>query len=527
MKTYLLLFVVATTTSLGLTPIVRRLCQRWRWLDEIRDQRRLHRAATPRLGGVAVYLSLLVGLIPLLFIENGFTTSLSEGKPHYLRLLLPATLTLLLGCIDDLRGLKAFQKFSGLAVIALIFYAMGGRIEGLTVPILGSIHLPMMVGLIVTVVWIVGIANAFNLIDGMDGLAAGAAVFSSLVIMAISLMQGRPMVIAIAIVLTGSLIGFLRYNFNPASIFLGDSGALLIGFLLAALSVEGAQKASTAVAVAIPIMAVGLPVLDTGFAMIRRFLSRKPIFAGDREHIHHKLLDLGWSQKKAALVLYGVCALFGLLTLLFVESSERTTGVVLFILGVTIVLAVSHLRYPELDELRASVKRNVGDRRIRGANNITVRRACRNLTNANNLCQLFEAVIEVLEIGEFTRAVMIIGVGCDPLVLEDALRREAQTPTLTQAQMRDGMIWWSWTTDKQADSSGNPGADALWSLRIPLAADSVNLGHFNLYRSMGPDNVLLDINYLCTLFQQQLAQAAARLLMENAASKTRVMAARA
>jgi UDP-GlcNAc:undecaprenyl-phosphate GlcNAc-1-phosphate transferase len=527
MKTYLLLFVLATTTSLGLTPIVRRLCQRWRWLDEVRDKRRLHRAATPRLGGVAVYLSLLVGLMPLLFIENGFTNSISEGKLRYLRLLLPATLTLLLGCIDDLRGLKAFQKFSGLTFIALVFYAMGGRIEGLTVPIFGSIHLPMIVGLIVTVVWIVGIANAFNLIDGMDGLAAGAAIFSSLVIMAVSLMQGRPIVIAFAIALTGSLIGFLRYNFNPASIFLGDSGALLIGFLLAALSVEGAQKASTAVAVAIPIMAFGLPVLDTGFTMIRRFISRKPIFTGDREHIHHKLLDLGWSQKKAALVLYSVCALFGLVTLLFVESSARTIGVVLFILGVTIMLAVSHLRYPELDELRASVKRNVGDRRIRGANNITVRRACRNLTDANNLSQLFEAVIEVLEIGEFTRAVMIIGAGCDPVVLEATLRREVQTPTLIQAQMRDGMIWWSWTTNQLSDPRQSFAPETLWSLRIPLAVDSVNLGHFNLYRSMGPDNVLLDINYLCTLFQEHLAHAAARLLTQNAPQKTRVMAARA
>lgn len=526
MRTYLLLFILATTASLGLTPIVRRLCQRWRWLDEIRDKRRLHRAATPRLGGVSVYLSLMIGLLPLLFIDNLLTDSLKEGKAHYLRLLVPATLTLLLGCVDDLRGLKALQKFSGLAAIAVLFYAMGGRIEVITLPVFGSIHLPLFVGLLLTVVWIVGIANAFNLIDGMDGLAAGAAVFSSLVIMAISLMQGRPMVIAIAIALTGSLIGFLRYNFNPASIFLGDSGALLIGFLLGALSIEGAQKASTAVAVAIPIMAVGLPVLDTGFAMIRRFISRKPIFTGDREHIHHKLLDLGWSQKKAALVLYGVCALFGLLTLLFVETSERTTGVVLFVLGVTIMLAVSHLRYPELDELRASVKRNVGDRRIRGANNITVRRACRNLTDAKSLSELFEAVVEVLEIGEFTRAVMIIGEGCDPAALEAALSREPFGAALSKARVRDGMIWWSWTTG-QAKPQGELADRTVWSLRIPLSADTVNLGHFNLYRSIGSDNVLLDINYLCTLFQEQLARATLRLLIENAPQQAKVMAARA
>jgi UDP-GlcNAc:undecaprenyl-phosphate/decaprenyl-phosphate GlcNAc-1-phosphate transferase len=526
MRTYLLLFVVSTTTSLGLTPIVRRLCQRWRWLDQISDKRHLHQAATPRLGGVAVYLSLIAGLLPLFFIDNLLTDSLREAKTHYLRLMLPATLTLLLGCIDDLRGLKALQKFSGLAAITVLFYVMGGRVEGLTVPFFGSVHLPMIVGLLVTVVWMVGIANAFNLIDGMDGLAAGAAIFSSLVIMAISMMQGRPLVAAIVIALTGSLIGFLRYNFNPASIFLGDSGALLIGFLLGALSIEGAQKASTAVAVAIPLMAFGLPVLDTGFTMVRRFISRKPIFAGDREHIHHKLLDLGWSQKKAALVLYGVCAAFGLLTLLFVESSERTIGVGLFIIGVTIVLAVSHLRYHELDELRASVKRHVGDRRIRGANNITIRRACRNLAKAQSLSELFEAVVEVLEIGEFTRAVIIVGEGCDPVVLEAALSREAQAPALSQAHMRDGLIWWHWTP-VQTGSTGDVGDRTVWSLRIPLTAERVSLGHFNLYRSMGADDVLLDLNYLCTLFQEHLAQATLRLLVESAPQKARAMAARA
>ena len=523
MRTYLLLFVVATSASLVLTPIIRRLCQRWHWLDDSQDRRRVHRTATPRLGGVAVYLSLLIGLVPLLFINNLFTESLPSEPTHYLRFLVPATLTLLLGCLDDLRGLKAFQKFSGLAVIALVFYAMGGRIEGLTVPMVGSVHLPMIVGLALTVLWVVGIANAFNLIDGMDGLAAGAGVFASLVIMVISLMQASPLVIALAIVLTGALIGFLRYNFNPASIFLGDSGALLIGFLLAALSVQGSQKASTAIAVAIPLTAFGLPVLDTAFAMARRFLSGKPIFTGDRDHIHHKLLDLGWSQKKVALVLYGVCATFGLITLLFVQSSDRTTGVVLFVLGVTILLAVSHMRYPELDELRASVKRNVGDRRVRGANNITVRRACRNLTNARNLSEWFEAVIEVLEIGQFKRAVMIVGAGCDPTVLEAALRKEADAPALKQAHMRDGMIWWTWTAN--GDSVDNTDNETLWSLRIPLTTDTSNLGHFNLYRSIHSNNVLLDINYLCTLFQGQLAQAAVRLLPQSPQQKARVAGA--
>lgn len=513
MKTYLLLFLLATFSSLALTPTVRRICQRLKWLDVSRDARRLHSLPIPRLGGIAVFCSLIIGLLPLLVLHNGFTEALKGSGTQLPRLLLPAALTLLLGIYDDMRGLKAPQKFAGLIVIALIFYAMGGRIEGLTVPFLGSIQLPWAAGLLITVIWIVGIANAFNLLDGMDGLAAGAAVFSSLVIMSIALMQGRPLVIAVTLVLSGALIGFLRYNFNPASIFLGDSGALVIGFLLAALSVEGSQKASTAVAVAIPLMAFGLPVLDTAFAMVRRFISRKPIFAGDREHIHHMLLARGWSQKKTAMVLYGVCALFGLLTLIFVQSSANLTGVVLFVLGVTIMLAVSHLRYHEVAEIKASVKRNVGDRRVRGANNITVRRASRNLANARTLAELFAAVNEVLEVGEFAEAVMIIGGGRDAAQNEATLFRERDTAGMNHAHMRDGTIWWTWTAKDRNGQSGDTAG--LWSLRIPLVNGSVSLGHFNLYREIDREDVLLDINYLCTLFQKELALAADRLLREE------------
>ena len=243
MKTYFLLFVVATCSSLVLTPIIRRVCQRFRWLDDPKDARRLHAKAIPRLGGVAVFFSVMLGLLPLLLIRNLFTDSLRDTAPHLLVILVPACLTLILGAFDDLFGLRASQKFAGLALIGVIFYVMGGRIESLSIPFVGSVQLPMVIGLALTVMWVVSIANAFNLLDGMDGLATGAAVFSSLVIMSISLTQDRPLVIAVALVLSGALVGFLRYNFNPASIFLGDSGALFVGFMLAALSVEGMENA--------------------------------------------------------------------------------------------------------------------------------------------------------------------------------------------------------------------------------------------------------------------------------------------
>jgi UDP-GlcNAc:undecaprenyl-phosphate GlcNAc-1-phosphate transferase len=514
MRTYFLLFLLATCSSLALTPLVRQLCLKFRWLDVPEDDRRTHWKAVPRLGGVAIFCSVLVGLLPLLFIRNLFTDSLRESAPRLLVILIPAFLTLLLGAYDDLFGLKAPQKFIGLGLISVIFYGLGGRIEALSIPFVGSIHLPMVLGMILTVVWIVGVANAFNLIDGMDGLAAGAAVFASLVFLATSLTQGLPLTIALALVLSGALIGFLRYNFNPASIFLGDSGALFIGFMLAALSVEGAQKASTAVAVAIPIMAFGLPMLDTGFTLVRRFISGKPLFTGDQEHIHHMLLQRGWSQRKTSLILYSVCAVFGLLALL-VRNSEPLTGLVLFVVGVAVVLALGHLRYHEVDEIKASVRRSVGGRRTKVTNNIRVRRASRSVSKANSLEEAFEAVTEVLEIGEFVHAVIIIGRHGDAVGNEAALTREVGAPVLNGAEMRDGMIWWTWTKNG-ANKQKLTESHGLWSLRMPLGNGNGVGGHLNLYRELDKENILLDIDYICTLFRQEMAQYIERALTKDA-----------
>jgi len=294
----------------------------------------VHQRAVPRLGGLAIFLSVLIALSVLGLVNNLLTQALRPDRKEILVFLVCGFLVLLLGIYDDLRGANAMVKFAGLAAVTVLFYALGGRIEHLSIPFMGSVSLHPVVGFLVTMVWVVGIANAFNLIDGVDGLATGSALFSSLVLLTVSLLQGKAMVAVCALVLTGALAGFLRYNFNPASIFLGDSGSLFVGFSLAALSILGSQKAPTAVAVAIPILAFGLPVVDTGVAIARRFVSGKPIFQGDREHIHHMLLRRGWSQRRVALVLYCVSAVFGLLAMLFVNSGSSLTAVVLFVVGV-------------------------------------------------------------------------------------------------------------------------------------------------------------------------------------------------
>ncbi|HEY8185772.1 MAG TPA: MraY family glycosyltransferase [Pyrinomonadaceae bacterium] len=511
MKTYFALFFIATSSALVITPIIRRLCERFKLLDVPADGRRLHTSAIPRLGGVAVYLSLMLALASLLFVSNLVTERLAYFTPVFFKVLIPASLVLLLGIYDDLRGANAAVKFVGLGLIASLFYAMGGRIEGLAVPFVGSIHLPPVIGFVLTVFWLVGISNAFNLIDGVDGLATGAALFSSIVILVVALLGGPVVMIVVTIVICGALAGFLRYNFNPASIFLGDSGALFIGFLLAALSLIGAQKATTAIAVITPILAFGLPVVDTTVTMARRLISGRPIFQGDGEHIHHMLLARGWSQRRVVLILYSVCAVFGLLAALSTKTSSPMTGFILFVIAAAVIVAVGNLRYHEVDELRAGVKRTVGDRRVRVANNIRVRRAGLALSKAKTLNELFDAVKQMLEFEEFAYAKLQLGQAGRADLNERAfneaeLRRQSQ-----QIEFSNGRLVWSW---KRNGVVGKDviGSSDYWCFRIPLSTQNGEWGWMNLYRPLDGPPLLLDMNYLAGFLRLELSEAAERVL---------------
>ncbi|HET6892848.1 MAG TPA: MraY family glycosyltransferase [Pyrinomonadaceae bacterium] len=510
MNTYVALFLIATFSSLVLTPLIRRACERFKLLDLPTSGRKRHSKAVPRLGGVALYLSCGIALSMLPLVDNLLTQTLRQHRADALLVLIPATLVLFLGIYDDLRGSNAAVKFAALGLIAALFYAMGGRVEALSVPFVGPVHLPSTISFLLTVFWLVGISNAFNLIDGIDGLASGAALFSSMVILVVSFTQGAALTIVVALVLCGALAGFLRYNFNPASIFLGDSGALFVGFTLAALSVLGTQKATTAVAVAIPALAFGLPVVDTAVTMVRRLISRKPIFEGDDEHIHHMLLARGWSQRQTALVLYGVCALFGLLAMLFARTGSHSTGFVLFVVTVVVLIAVGHLRYHEVEELRAGVKRTVADRRVRVANNIRVRRASRALTKAHNLEQVVEAVSYMLESEAFAYACMQLE---DPTGKSASERIRGRSHIGRGLEFHNGRILWSWS--KNGENADLVASGAYWCLRMPLTNSSGQWGWMNLYRAFDADPLLIDTNYVSGLFRRELSEAAERIFIAS------------
>lgn len=538
MRTYLVMFLCATFSALVLTPLVRRVAVRLNWLDVPSDDRRLHSKAIPRIGGVAIYLSVALTLLTLPLLDNSVTNALQDAWSPFVAVLVSATVVFAFGLYDDLVGASPRWKFIAQVIAGALLFGLGGRIEVLNIPFLNPIELAVPVSFLVTVFWVVGISNAFNLIDGMDGLATGAALFAALVMLVVSLLNGQVVVTVMTVALTGALIGFLRYNFNPASIFLGDSGALFIGFSLAALSIQGTQKASTAVAVAIPLMAFGLPILDTGMSIARRFVSGRPLFEGDREHVHHMLLARGWSQRRVAFVLYGVCAMFGLVALLFTQDMGRTTGFVLLTVGAAVVMTVGKLRYHEVDEIKASVKRNITDRHQRAKNNIRVRRASVAVQRANNLDELLNAVREMLDESDFESAFMQLtrpdkdssqGYSSVPERQGDLAHRLSGN----DIEVDGNLLNWTWhrqrapgenkdgqSVDNHNQVSANEQSyeqsNEQWTLSIPLVTERAEWGYIKLRHHIRSKAISLDINCLCNVFQPALSLAVEAMLTESA-----------
>jgi UDP-GlcNAc:undecaprenyl-phosphate GlcNAc-1-phosphate transferase len=216
-----------------------------------------------------------------------------------------------LGIADDLKPLPAKLKFLIQIGAAAIAVYLGVRIDFLSNPAGGLILLPAYVGVPLTIFWLVGITNTINLIDGLDGLAGGVSLIAASTTALIAYQTHQPVIALLALALIGSTIGFLRYNWNPAKIFMGDSGSLFLGFTLAAVSVVGVLKLLATAALLVPVLILGVPIFDTTFAIVRRALQRRPIFSPDRGHLHHRLLGMGFSQRRAVLIIYGICLLLG------------------------------------------------------------------------------------------------------------------------------------------------------------------------------------------------------------------------
>jgi UDP-GlcNAc:undecaprenyl-phosphate GlcNAc-1-phosphate transferase len=336
-------------------------------------------------------------------------------------------------------------------------------------------------------------------------LASGASIFALLSLFICSLSQGHPVVSLMSVVLAGAALGFLRYNFNPATIFLGDSGSLLLGFMAAALSLSSAQKGATMVAIAIPLVSFGLPITEVSVSILRRFLSGQPLFQSDSRHIHHMLLRRGWNHRQTVILLYAVCALFALFGLMLLNPRRNMTAIIFLVIGLGITLGVQHLRYVEFNALRCKLAGGLSRLRRALAAEIKVQRGRSELRQAENADQLFAALTELLQASDF-----------DSMTLEVGEPEPTRSFKGNLVAVSDPAEWqWNWVrevvslTDVFASSR-------YWSLRIPLCAEGgVPFGTITCYRNFAKGAFATDLAQVCGLLQRELSFALQQLQRRN------------
>lgn len=506
-QSFILIFVLSVVFCALLTRSVRNLAIARGWVDPPDARRHLHRKPVPRLGGVAIFLA-VVGIAGAgVLVRRWVGPSSVFSIRTTFGILGPAALIFLVGLYDDFKTLGPYPKFGVQILAACLLYFQGFGIQQFDL-LFGGKTLGSILGLPLTIIWVLLITNAFNLIDGLDGLAAGAALFSTGVLLVASLLGGNHFIAFLAVVLAGAIVGFLRFNFNPASIFLGDSGSLFIGFMLSALGLAGSQKASTMVAVAIPVVCFGLPILDVALAVVRRFLSGKPLFRGDSEHIHHRLLKRGFSQRHAVLILYGVSAFFGLLSLALLHGGG-TTALVLIMLGIGVCVGIPQLRYQEFKEMGRVFERTASQKRII-ANNLHIRRAVESLRTCEDVSEICRILVRALQPSGFDGF---------RLKLPPTAQPPQPLPALVK-QDPDGELGCSWTTWSKSEAN--------WELKLELVNSAgLGCGCLSIYKRMTGKPLLMDINLLSDGFQTALGGAVGRAtikVVENSGNYRQEMA---
>jgi len=324
------------------TPIVKKIAYKVGAIDVPKDDRRVHKNPIPRLGGLAIFLGFLISAAMFLEINK-----------EIFGMMLGAGIIVAIGIVDDIKPLPAKVKLLVQIAAALILIKFGMKIEYVTnffevdqieflsgnTIVFGVLSIP------ITIFWVVGITNTVNLIDGLDGLAAGISAIAALTLAYIAHanpeLHNSQQTVMMTLALAGSCIGFLPYNFNPAKIFMGDTGSLFLGFMLAAISINGFIKGATALAMIVPVLALGLPIFDTTFAILRRAFNGRPIMEADKGHLHHRLISIGLGQKRAVLVLYTISSLLGVSAALLLKQKYMNSAIMLLITAAIVAVPIN------------------------------------------------------------------------------------------------------------------------------------------------------------------------------------------
>lgn len=327
---YILALIIALLASFLLTPYIKQLAVKIGAVDKP-DKRKVHTQVMPRLGGLAIYLATMLAIVCSMPITRDL-----------LGILLGGTWIVIVGVLDDKYSLPARVKLAGQVIAAVILVAFDVKIEWLNNPFGGYFYLEYL-SVPFTVFWVISFINVVNLIDGLDGLAAGVSGIASITVILVAVHQGYFPVATLTAALAGGIIGFIHYNFNPATIFMGDTGSMFIGYMLAAISIFGAVKSAATIALLVPAIALGLPIMDTAFAILRRYSNGRPIFQPDKGHLHHRLLAMGLSQRQAVLLMYGISIVLCLAAFVLAEANVYVAAVVIVLILVGVAVGAKRI----------------------------------------------------------------------------------------------------------------------------------------------------------------------------------------
>ena len=337
------IIVVVFLASLAVTPVVINFAKKHNLVDIPKDSRRVHNKPMPRVGGIAIIISMFIGFL-IYYVITKDVSSISLNM-KFLGYVIGSVIIFSMGLLDDIFNLKARYKFLFQLIAAIVVYLFGIRISGIKIPFIytdiinfGILDFPA------TLIWIIGITNAINLIDGLDGLAAGISAISATALLIIFITTSASLeAIVITAVLVGATLGFLPYNFNPAKTFMGDVGSNFLGFTLSTVSIMGFAKGYTLLAIIAPILALGVPIFDTLFAMIRRILKGQPVLKPDGAHIHHRLLKRGLTQRQAVLFLYTVTSILCIVAVTIISAD--IWKFVLLVIAITCLVILALLNF--------------------------------------------------------------------------------------------------------------------------------------------------------------------------------------
>ena len=379
--------VFAFLVTLAITPVCRAACRRLGWLD-YSDQRKVHRTPVPRTGGIAIFLGYAAALAVILLSPAKDAFFAAWGALPGLWALAAVLAVFATGLLDDTLGLKPWMKILGQILAASLACYGGVQINALAGFSIANTwwHVPL------TIFWLVGCANAFNLIDGLDGLAVGVGLFATATAFLSALLYGNFALALATAPLLGALLGFLPYNFSPASIFMGDCGSLTVGFLLGCFGVIWSQKSATLLGVTAPLIALALPLLDTALAIARRFLRHQPIFVADSGHIHHRLLARGLTPRRVAYVLYAFAGIVAGFSLLLSATEKHMGGVVLVAFCAIVWFAIHYLRYEEFEAARRLISGGMFRRTLNA--HLSIRRLEQTIQSARTLDECWAAIVD-------------------------------------------------------------------------------------------------------------------------------------